>query len=124
MRQTMKERTGGLMNYRNVAHIHYARELGWSGYYLGEALILEVLREEEGMLEIPEVICRINMSKAERGWKPETTLRMFSHYASMLRSKGMVEMIYPRGENYKKESRFYCLTDLAYEKMELARIVS
>ena len=118
MHESMRRDTGSLMNYRNAAHVKYAMKVGWPGYKLGEALILHVLQGGEGGLETPEIIRRVNRKKKTEGWKPELNIRMFYWYASSLKGKGLVERIYPRGKNWRKGSRVYCLTDLAYNVMQ------
>ena len=112
MRETLRRDTLGMMNYRNMAHYLSAIKLGWPGYKLGEALIMHVL-ENEGELETPELLGRINFKKALKGWRPKTTLNMMFHYMAPLREEGLVERVYPRGKNWRSGHRLYYLTDEA-----------
>lgn len=118
IRKRLRKDTGKRMNYRTMAHELYAMQLGWNDYQLGEALILYVLERDGLGLKTQDVLNRINWKKLERGWKPETTRRMFSDYVSSLVRKGLVNRVYIGG---KGRMARYSLTERAYEEARRLR---
>ena len=114
MRATLRRETGEKMNYRNMAHERRAVRLGWPGYKLGQALILKVLAKG-GEMRLQDILKSINLIKASKGWRPETTERMLIYYMAGLREEGLVDRVYPRGHNWRG-ARIYFPTERVLER--------